>query len=97
MSLIIKISVLTIVFSLFYSCDKSKIRMTIIKNCTGTYLRDNSRDYYVCNSDLLDSYPAGEKVKVSYSELEECFGILDTISCEMTQPYNGKIEITEIF
>jgi len=71
--------------------------MTIIKDCTGTYLRDNSRDYYVCNTDLLDNYSAGDKVKVSYSELEECFGVLEAVTCEMAHLYNGKIEITEIF
>ena len=97
MSSFIEISVLIIVFSFFFGCEKSKTRMTIIKDCTGTYLRDNSRDYYVCNSDLLDSYSTGDKVNVSYSELEECFGILEAITCEMDHPYKGKIEIAEIF
>ena len=97
MNSILKISILTIVLSVLSSCDKSKVRMTIIKDCTGTYLRNNSRDYYVCNDDLLEGYSAGDKVKVSYDELEECFGVLEPITCEMLHLYDAKIELTELF
>jgi hypothetical protein len=97
MNSILKVSILIIVSSILSSCDKSKIRMTVIKDCTGTYLRNNSRDYYVCNDDLLESYSAGDKVRVSYDELEECFGVLEPVTCEMVHLYNGKIELTELF
>ena len=97
MNSILRISLLMVVLSVLSSCDKSKIRMTIIKDCTGIYLRNNSRDYYVCNDELLENHTAGDKVKVSYNELEECFGVLEPVTCEMVHLYNGKIEITELF
>ena len=97
MGSILKISILALVLIAATSCDKSKVRMTVVKDCTGVYLRNNSRDYYVCNAELLEGNSAGDKVKVSYDELEECFGVLEPVACEMLHLYNGKIEITELF
>jgi hypothetical protein len=88
---------LLLLSSTLTSCDKEKVKMTIVKDCTGVYLRDNSRDYYVCNDEILGSYSAGDKIKVSFDELEECFGILEPVSCEMAHLYESKIEVTEIF
>lgn len=96
MKSILKIFTVAIALTTLMSCDKSKVKMTIVKDCTGVYLRDNSRDYFVCNDEILESYSAGDKVKVTYDELEECFGILETPSCEMAHIYESKIEVTEI-
>ncbi len=78
------------------SCDKSKVKMTIVKDCTGVYLQNGGRDYFVCNDDLLENYSAGTKIKVSYDVLEECFGILEPVSCEMAHLFESKIEVTAI-
>lgn len=92
------LSIFAVVFALttLSSCDKSKVKMTVVKDCTGVYLRDNSRDYFVCNDEILENYSAGDKIKVTYDNLEECFGILEPVSCEMAHIYDGKIEVTEI-
>ncbi len=97
MKTILSILVLSLAFTSLVSCDKTKVKMTIVKDCTGVYLRDNSRDYYVCNDDILENYSAGDKIKVSYDVLEECFGLLEPVSCEMAHLYDSKIEVTEIF
>lgn len=71
--------------------------MEVIKDCTGVYLRDSSgKDHYVCNEELLDSYATGTKIKVTYDNLEQCFGLLETPTCEMAHLFDGVIEITEI-
>lgn len=80
------------------SCDKSKVRMEVVKDCTGTYLRAKSGlDYKVCNYTLLDSYADGTKIKVSYDNLSECFGLLEPSSCETAHVSEGVIEITKIY
>ena len=97
MSKFVLILITTIGINLIFSCEKSKIKMTVIKDCTGIYLRKNAQDYYVCNDDVIESYSSGEKIKVSYELLEQCFGILEPVSCEMDHPYESKIEVTNIF
>ena len=96
MKSILRIFIVVITLTTLMSCDKTKVKMTVVKDCTGVYLRDNSRDYFVCNDEILDSYSAGDKIKVTYDDLEECFGILEPVTCEMAHIYDGKIEITEI-
>lgn len=71
--------------------------MEVIKDCTGVYLRDGSgNDHYVCNEELLENYATGTTIKVSYDKLEQCFGLLETPTCEMAHINSGVIEVTQI-
>ncbi|MFT6503924.1 MAG: hypothetical protein ACJASQ_004062 [Crocinitomicaceae bacterium] len=89
--------ILSIVF-ISFGCDKEKERMEVIKDCTGVYLRaKNGQDFKVCNDELLDNVNGGTKIKVTYDNLDECFGILEPPTCSETHTFEGKIEITEIF
>ena len=88
MKSILRIFIVVITLTTLMSCDKTKVKMTVVKDCTGVYLRDNSRDYFVCNDEILDSYSAGDKIKVTYDDLEECFGILEPVTCEMAHTYD---------
>tara|TARA_B110000093_G_C12920533_1_gene388968 strand:+ start:1081 stop:1371 length:291 start_codon:yes stop_codon:yes gene_type:complete len=89
--------ILSIVF-ISYGCDKEKERMEVIKDCTGVYLRaKNGQDFKVCNDELLDNVNGGTKIKVTYDNLDECFGILEPPTCSETHTFEGKIEITEVF
>ena len=89
--------VLSIVF-ISFGCDKEKERMEVIKDCTGVYLRaKNGQDFKVCNDELLDNVYGGTKIKVTYDNLDECFGILEPPTCSETHTFEGKIEITEVF
>jgi hypothetical protein len=79
------------------SCDKTKHKMEVVKDCTGVYLRArNGQDFKVCNDDLLENIAAGTKIKVRYDNLNECFGILEPITCGETPTFECKFEITEI-
>lgn len=79
------------------SCDKTKHRMEVVKDCTGVYLRDrNGQDFKVCNDNLLENTAAGTKIKVRFDNLDECFGIIEPITCGEVHTFEGKIEITEI-
>ena len=79
------------------SCDKTKQKMEIIKDCSTVYLRDkNGQDYKVCNDEILEAHAAGTKVKVSFDNLEQCFGLIEDPACEATHLIQGVIEVTEI-
>ncbi len=79
-------------------CDKSKVRMEVVKDCTGVYLRNNSgQDYKVCNEERLDGYADGRKIKVRLDNLNECFGLIEDASCTETHVFEGNVEILEIF
>ena len=70
--------------------------MEVIRDCTGTYLRENGSDHYVCNEDVLSSYAPGDKVKVQFDVLTECFGLIDQPVCLLYHEFEDKIEITKI-
>lgn len=80
------------------SCDPEKHRMEVVRDCTGTYLRArNGQDFFVCNDNLLSNYTNGTKIKVKYDNLNECFGLIEPITCTESHTFQGKIEILEIF
>lgn len=82
---------------LMSACNKDIEKMEVIKDCTGVYLRDSQgQDRKVCNDEMLEGYATGSKIKVSYDKLEQCFGILEPVTCEMAHSYVGVLEITEI-
>lgn len=81
----------------FTSCSKEIEKMTVIKDCTGIYLRSKSGiDFKVCNEEDLADFATGTKIKVKYDKLEECFGLLDPPTCSETHSFESKIEVTEI-
>lgn len=47
------------------ACGKTKDSMVIVRDCTGTYLRYQKKDYHVCNPEKLQIYPDGEPMLVS--------------------------------
>lgn len=93
----------TILFGAFFalilaSCDKSKVKMEVVRDCTGVYLRDKAgKDFKVCNEDRLSSYSTGTKIRVSFDNLNECSGLIEDPSCTEEHLFEGKIEITNIY
>jgi hypothetical protein len=80
------------------SCNKERVRMEVVKNCHGVFLRDKGgKDFKVCNEEILNSYATGTKVRVTFDNLEECFGLIEVPSCPDEFVFEGKIEVTEIF
>ena len=78
------------------SCDKKTQKMEVVRDCTGTYLKKDGKDHYVCNESKLSSYASGDKVKVQYDVLAECFGLIDQPVCLLFHEFEDKIEITKI-
>lgn len=79
------------------SCSKEYEKMEVIKDCTGSYLRSKSGlDFYVCNYAILDGIPTGDKIKVKYDVLDECFGLIFTPTCTQSHTFEDVIDVIEI-
>ena len=69
--------------------------MTVIKDCTGSYLRLNGNDYHICNFKIVDTFDNGTKVEGSFNKIDECIDN-DEVVCEMYHQNEGWIEVTII-
>lgn len=80
----------------FTSCTKVNYKnATVIKDCTGSYLRINEKDYHICNDETVENYQSGEEVTASFKKIENCSN--DTlIVCELYHQNEGWIEVTEV-
>ena len=59
--------------TIFFSCKKElNEKVTVIKDCTGAYLRRNGIDYKVYNLEKLSSFQNGTNVSASFKQLTEC-------------------------
>ncbi len=83
-------------FLVLFSCTKEKKdgNATIIRNCTGTYLRIDNNDYLVCNSNKLSAYPDGTTLSVSFKTISNCNN--HEFICMMHYPFEGTINVTKI-
>jgi hypothetical protein len=92
-------NVLVVIFiSGCFSCEKDEfVNATVLRDCSGTYLRMNSKDYLVCNLDKIQSYGDGVNLKVAYSRLKECDDPeVHLESCFMYHPNEGWIKVDKI-
>lgn len=68
--------------------------MTVIKDCTGSYLRYNDKDYHICNIENVDIYNNGTKVTASFKKIKECSRI--DVVCRMYHANEGLINVIKI-
>lgn len=97
---IMKVVRLMIVFGLFISlvgaCSKWSKKMEVVRDCTGVYLKKDTKEYKVCNESKLDGIATGEKIKVDYDVLTECFGLITPPTCASSHSYENLIEVIRI-
>lgn len=79
------------------SCKKESLRkMTVIRDCTGTYLRADGKDYHVCNDGLLSGYKGGVAVMANIRPVSECAEQNDRIVCMMLHQNEGWVQVTRV-
>jgi len=79
------------------SCSEINNRdMTVVKDCTGSYLRFNNKDYHICNYEIVDEFDDETEVKASFNKIETCPNIYDLVVCEMYHKNEGLINVTKI-
>lgn len=78
-------------------CKKPKESATLIRDCTGTYLRVNGKDYQVCNIEKVNDFSDGASVHASYNVISECNGSAkDQYTCQPLRASDGWVEIIRI-
>ncbi len=86
-----------VLVSFVYSCKKNRFKHAMVeKDCTGTYIRINFKDYKVCNVDALNCYDDGDMVNVKFEKDVLCD--LEQIVCMMVHEHQveGIITILEV-
>ncbi len=88
----------TTLILLFTACNKEPLQQGIlIRDCTGTYLQINNKDYHICNPEKVDGGPSSSPIEASYKKLSVCKGsAADAITCMMLHPNEGWIEILQV-
>ncbi|MBL7893926.1 MAG: hypothetical protein JNK50_01440 [Bacteroidia bacterium] len=85
-------TILTIIYAgLFFAASCKKLQTssaTVIRDCTGTYLRMNGKDNPVCNYKIITEYTDGSPISVDYKKVVDpkCEET-DLPRCEMIHPY----------
>lgn len=80
------------------SCKKENAHaVTLIRDCTGTYLRWNEKDYQVCNLEKVSAFPDGSILSATFKRIPTCNGsAANAIVCQMLHANEGWIEVIEI-
>lgn len=93
-----KIMILTASIAILSSCTKQHSQnVTVIKDCTGSYLRIDNKDYRVCNLEMVSAFKDGEQISASYQKIKECHGsAIDAIVCMMVHQNEGWIEVLSV-
>jgi len=92
-------NVITLLLTLtFFSCKKEGTQnATVIKDCTGTYLRLEGKDYKVCNIEKTSSLENGINISVTFKKLIECNGSGNSGQiCDLYHQFDSWIEIENI-
>lgn len=87
-----------IAFTTLLSCSKETNKNAIVvRDCTGTYINIEGKDYQVCNLEKVAAFQNGTAVNVSFKKLSECNGSAkDAIVCMMLHPSEGWVEVLHI-
>ena len=88
----------TIFLLIIFSCKKERNQtVVIVRDCTGTYLRWEGKDYQVCNLEKVSSFSGGKKVTATFKRVKECStSTKDPVFCYMLHTNEGWIEVDKI-
>jgi len=89
-----KIFLGAVCFLLLGACKKDTgKKVTIVKDCTGSYLRSEGKDYHICNIDKVAHLADGATATVSYKKIEKCTSETDKMVCMMYHENEGWVEV----
>ena len=91
-------SILIIISILITSaCNKEKNTAQVVRDCTGTYLRIDNKDYQVCNLEKVEMIADDEIVTATYKKIDVCNGTANGASiCFSLHANEGWIEVVKI-
>ena len=81
-----------------HDCKKDKkdwSKSQIIRDCTGTYLRFEGKDFHVCNLETVAQRADGEYIYAEFTKTQNCTGSgADEIVCQMVHENAGWVTVT---
>ena len=84
----------TVALFTLFACKKVKNEtMTVVRDCTGTYLQFNGKDYNVCNLEKVSSFPDGASVIATFRKIKNC---TSRTVCLMYHENEGWIQVEKI-
>lgn len=69
---------------------------TIIRDCSGTYLRFEGKDYQVCNTEKTDSFNNEATVIATFKRVNNCRNPKSETVCFLLHANEGLVEIQKI-
>jgi len=84
--------------ALLFSCLKKGQPVTIVRDCTGSYLRMDGKDYHICNTEKTDAFVTGAEVNARFLKIGSCKGEANDMPvCEMLHENEGWIKVKRIY
>jgi hypothetical protein len=78
------------------SCKKINKQVTVVRDCTGTYLRLDEKDYHVCNLEKIATFNDGAIITASFKKISVCNGsAVNSAVCSMLHKNEGWVEVTK--
>ncbi|MBW8359165.1 MAG: hypothetical protein K0M63_05095 [Weeksellaceae bacterium] len=71
-------------------------KATVTRDCTGTYLRVEGKDYLVCNAAILKNQKEGATVTAKFAKTDSCPEFDGQVVCMMYHENKGTIRISEV-
>lgn len=92
------IFLVSMIFFFLSACAKERNKtVTVVRDCSGTYLEFNEKDYHVCNPEKVSSFANGDVVTATFEKIDECNGSAkDAIVCELYHKNEGWIKVSKI-
>ena len=72
------------------------VEATVVRDCTGAYIRVAERDYLVCNKNAIESFNEGDKVRVRFCQIDKCPELDSIVTCLMFHQNEGLIRLKRI-
>ena len=91
------LSIIIGIFCLIFLASCSKVNnkeMTVIKDCTGSYLRYNGDDYLICNDEIVKNINNNTEVTASFKKIDNCE--IEKSACMMLHENEGSIDVLDI-
>lgn len=70
--------------------------MTVVKDCSGTYLSIEGKDFHVCNEEKLSSFSSGTNVTASFKTIDNCKALAEKCVCKIYHKNEGWIELLNL-
>ncbi|WP_346238231.1 hypothetical protein ABDK00_004060 [Niabella insulamsoli] len=68
--------------------------MTVIRDCTGTYLRHNNLDYWICNQEKLENFETNTTLTASIKKSVNCK--IDGMTCYLYHKNEGVFKVLTV-